>query len=321
MGRTSYNEQQIAAHKRRTLMASVMICIAVPLTLWGGYRLFGGAKYMITSLLVIVYTMVPFFMLYEKRRPKAREIVLIAMMTAITVCAHMIFHVTVPLQIGTAMVIIAGISMGPEAGFLVGALSRFVCNFFQGQGPWTPWQMFCWGLLGFLAGFAFNKVDPQRLKLGKLVETPKSRSFQVVMGPVLCIAAALILAYVTYLLVPGSDQTFFGWRVYAFGALGLIAGVLLQRKRMPVDNITITVFTFFTTLIIYGGIMNLSMLFYSTGLPGAGSVSFNTLRALYISGLPYDLTHAAMASLCIFVMGNPMIKKIERIKVKYGIYR
>ena len=302
-------------------MASLMICIAVPLTLWGGYRLFGGAKYMITSLLVIVYTMVPFFMLYEKRRPKAREIVLIAMMTAITVCAHMIFHVTIPLQIGTAMVIIAGISMGPEAGFLVGALSRFVCNFFQGQGPWTPWQMFCWGLLGFLAGFAFNKVDPQRLKLGKLVETPKSRSFQVVMGPVLCIAAALILAYVTYLLVPGVDQTFFGWRVYVFGALGLIAGVLLQRKRMPVDNITITVFTFFTTLIIYGGIMNLSMLFYSTGLPGAGSVSFNTLRALYISGLPYDLTHAAMASLCIFVMGNPMIKKIERIKVKYGIYR
>ena len=123
-------------------MASLMICIAVPLTLWGGYRLFGGAKYMITSLLVIVYTMVPFFMLYEKRRPKAREIVLIAMMTAITVCAHMIFHVTIPLQIGTAMVIIAGISMGPEAGFLVGALSRFVCNFFQGQGPWTPWQMF-----------------------------------------------------------------------------------------------------------------------------------------------------------------------------------
>ena len=321
MGRTSYNEQQIAAHKRRTLMASLMICIAVPLTLWGGYSLFGGAKYMITSLLVIVYTMVPFFMLYEKRRPKAREIVLIAMMTAITVCAHMIFHVTIPLQIGTAMVIIAGISMGPEAGFLVGALSRFVCNFFQGQGPWTPWQMFCWGLLGFLAGFAFNKVDPQRLKLGKLVETPKSRSFQVVMGPVLCIAAALILAYVTYLLVPGVDQTFFGWRVYVFGALGLIAGMLLQRKRMPVDNITITVFTFFTTLIIYGGIMNLSMLFYSTGLPGAGSVSFNTLRALYISGLPYDLTHAAMASLCIFVMGNPMIKKIERIKVKYGIYR
>lgn len=321
MGRTSYNEQQIAAHKRRTLMSSLMIFIAVPLTLWGGYRLFGGAKYMITSLLVIVYTMVPFFMLYEKRRPKAREIVLIAMMTAITVCAHMIFHVTIPLQIGTAMVIIAGISMGPEAGFLVGALSRFVCNFFQGQGPWTPWQMFCWGLLGFLAGFAFNKVDPQRLKLGKLVETPKSRSFQVVMGPVLCIAAALILAYVTYLLVPGLDQTFFGWRVYVFGALGLIAGVLLQRKRMPVDNITITVFTFFTTLILYGGIMNLSMLFYSTGLPGAGSVSFNTLRALYISGLPYDLTHAAMASLCIFVMGNPMIKKIERIKVKYGIYR
>ena len=50
-------------------------------------------------------------------------------------------------------------------------------------------------------------------------------------------------------------------------------------------------------------------------------MSFNSLRALYISGLPYDVTHAALASVCMFFIGNPMIKKIERIKVKYGIYR
>ena len=100
--------------------------------------------------------MLPFFMVFENRKPKAREIVLIAMMSALTVCVHIFFHITLPLQIGTAMIIISGISLGPEAGFLIGAISRFVCNFYMGQGPWTPWQMFCWGILGFLAGMAFN---------------------------------------------------------------------------------------------------------------------------------------------------------------------
>ena len=96
-------------------------------------------------------------MVFEKRKPKAREIVLIAMMSAITVACHMFFHVTVPIQIGTALVIVAGIGMGPEAGFLVGALSRFVCNFYMGQGPWTPWQMFCFGIVGFFSGIIFTK--------------------------------------------------------------------------------------------------------------------------------------------------------------------
>ncbi len=59
-----------------------------------------------------------------------------------------------PLHAGTAMVVISGIALGPETGFFVGALARFVCNFFSGQGPWTPWQMFSWGLMGYLAGCA-----------------------------------------------------------------------------------------------------------------------------------------------------------------------
>lgn len=321
MGRMGYDDRQLAAHKKRTRMSAVMIFILAPLTLWASVTLLGSSKYMITSLLVIIYTMVPFFMIYEKRRPKAREIVLLAVMTAITVFAHIAFHLAA-VPIGTALVIVAGISMGPEAGFLVGALARFVCNFYQGQGPYTPWQMFCWGLLGFLAGLAFNKVTAERLTLKNENENEKRHAaegaaFRALAAPVLSVMAALILAYISYLLVPADDTTFFGWRVYAFGAAGLIAGVLLQRKRFPVNSITITVFTFFTTVILYGGIMNMATMFYTVGF----SVSFRSLQALYISGLPYDVTHAALASLCMFFIGQPMIKKIERIKVKYGIYR
>ena len=314
-----YDDQQLAAHKKRTGVSAIMIFILMPLTLWASVTLLDSSKYMITSLLVVIYTMIPFFMIYEKRRPKAREIVLLAVMTAIVVFAHIAFHLAA-VPIGTALVIVAGISMGPEAGFLVGALARFVCNFYQGQGPYTPWQMFCWGLLGFLAGLAFNKVTAERLELKKNPDARKeaaSEGFRALMTPILCIAASLVLAYVSYLLVPGKDSTFFGWRVYIFGAAGLILGGVLQRKRLPVNSITITAFTFITTVILYGGIMNLSTLFYTIGF----DMSFNSLRALYISGLPYDVTHAALASVCMFFIGNPMIKKIERIKVKYGIYR
>ena len=311
MGRTSYDGRQLAARKKRTLTAGLLILIAAPLTLLVGTFIMDQANYMLISLLVVVYTMIPFFMIYEKRRPKAREIVLIAMMTAITVATHTFFNMTLSIiEIGTAMVIIAGVAMGPEAGFLVGALARFVCNFFLSQGPWTPWQMFCWGLLGFVAGLAFNLNTIEK----------QSKTFQVIMGPVICFFAAMALAYVTYLIVPGNDETFFGWRIYVFGAMGLLAGTLLQRKRMPADRITLTLFTFLTTVIIYGGILNVASLLTMSGMPGT-EISWNTLRLMFVSGLPYDLLHAGTAAACMLLMGRPMIDKIERIKIKYGIYR
>lgn len=330
MGRTCFGEIELKARRKRTIAAAVCIFILMPATIAFSTLVLGGAKYMITSLLIIVYTMVPFFMIFEKRKPKAREVVLIAMMTAITVAAHIFFHVTVPIQIGTALVIISGVALGPEAGFMVGALARFVCNFYMGQGPWSPWQMFCWGLLGFLAGLTFNKVTVKsryegleergQLDAVTVMEEKRSKTFRVVMGPVMCVLAGVILAYVTYIIVPGKDTTFWGWRVYAFGAAGLLAGALLQRKRMPADSLTLALFTFMTTVIIYGGIMNMAAMFTSSGIPG-NDISFNTLRLLYVSGLPYDLYHGVTASVCMFVIGNPMIEKLERIKIKYGIYR
>lgn len=56
-----------------------------------------------------------------------------------------------------AIVIISGVALGAEAGFLFGAITAFVSNYYFGQGPWTPWQMFAFGLLGFLAGLLFKK--------------------------------------------------------------------------------------------------------------------------------------------------------------------
>jgi energy-coupling factor transport system substrate-specific component len=284
----------------------------IPITVIGGSNLIGHHSYMLDSMVILIYTMIPFFMVFERRKPKAREIVLIAMMSALTAVVHMMFHFTVPIQAGTALVIVSGIALGPEAGFLIGALARFVCNFYLTQGAWTPWQMFCWGILGFLAGLAFNKVDLDQLK---------SRSFKMVMGPVMCILFSILAAYVCYQIWPGEDTSFLGWRLYAFGLAGLFVGMLLQRKRLPVDGITLTMFTFFATFIIYGGVMNICALITSASLPGGQAITLESMRVLYLSGAPYDLYHAFTASLCVFLFGNSMIQKLERIKIKYGIYK
>ena len=237
----------MAAARKRLALTAVLIFLVIPALI--ALTVFLGSKrlYMPLSLLILVMIMAPFFMIFERRKPRAREVVLIAMMSALTVASHTFFHIAFPVQIGTAMVIISGISLGPEAGFLIGAMSRFVCNFYMGQGAWTPWQMFCWGLLGFLAGLAFNRE----------ISTQNSISnFKKMMAPVLCVIFSELVAYISFLVWPGNDKTFFGWRVYLFGIIGLLLAVIFQKGKLKTDNITMAVFTFVVTFVIYGGIMN-----------------------------------------------------------------
>lgn len=300
-----------AAHRKRTKMAAVLIFGCIPALIALGYFVFHDRSYMMISVLVLLCTLTPFYMVFERRKPKAREIVLIAMVSALTVCIQLFCFLTIPVRAGSAMVILSGVALGPEAGFLIGALSRFVLNFYAGQGPWTPWQMFCWGLLAFLAGLIFNQPG---------LEKKKSRHFKVILGPVVCIIVAVLAAYVLYLWIPNEDETFLGWRLYVFGALGLLAGVLVQRKRLPVDDITLTVYTFFSIFIIYGGLMNICAMVTAITFPG-NEISWNQLKILYISAVGYDMRHALGAALFMFVFGNSMITKLERIKIKYGIYR
>jgi len=312
--RRGYSESQIAkAARKRTSLSAALIFIAIPLVIILGATLLKDRNYILISLIILALTMLPFFLIFERRKPKAREIVLIAVMCAITVSAHLICSVTIPLRAGTAIIIAGGIALGPEAGFLIGALGRFVFNFYTGQGPWSPWQMFCWGLLGFLSGLSFNRVN---------LEKKKSRSFSAVMGPVMCVIFAVMIAYLLYVVFPPSDgATFLGWRLYVFGAIGLLAGVIMQRKRLPVDDFTLSLFTFFTTFIIYGGLMNIFTLISTSGMPGSPQVSWESLKIYYISGVPYDFGHALSASVFNFIFGEKLIQKLERIKLKYGIYR
>lgn len=302
----------MAAARKRLALTAVLIFLVIPALI--ALTVFLGSKrlYMPLSLLILVMIMAPFFMIFERRKPRAREVVLIAMMSALTVASHTFFHIAFPVQIGTAMVIISGISLGPEAGFLIGAMSRFVCNFYMGQGAWTPWQMFCWGLLGFLAGLAFNR---------ELSEDGGISNFKKIITPLLCVIFSELVAYISFLLWQGSDETFFGWRVYLFGIIGLILAVAFQRGKLKTDNLTMAVFTFVVTFVIYGGIMNFAAMCLSMNEPGSLGIGVKALKALYVSGVGYDFYHALTAAICVFVIGTPMVNKLERIKIKYGIYK
>ena len=117
----SYDREKIEkAKKKRTLTAVFLILIGIPLVIAAEVFLFHNRHYMVASYLILFLTMLPFFLVFEKRKPQARELVLIAMMCALTVAVHLLCTVTIPIKAGSAMIIIAGISLGPEAGFLIG---------------------------------------------------------------------------------------------------------------------------------------------------------------------------------------------------------
>ena len=113
--------------KKSTLFSILTIFLLVPATLLLG-RHIKGRWYYLTSTLVIIEIMLPFF-----------AFVFIPYFKAIT-----------------GVIMITGIAFGAQAGFLTGAIAAFASNFFFSQGPWTPWQMFAYGFAGFWAGLIFH---------------------------------------------------------------------------------------------------------------------------------------------------------------------
>ena len=228
---------------RRTLVAAVLVVLCIPLTIFAGVMYLGNQHYNVTAILVLTECMVPFFLVFESRKPKARELVTIAVLCAIGVASRAAFFMLPQFKPVLALVIITGVAMGGETGFLVGAVTMLVSNILFSQGPWMPWQMFSMGIIGFLAGVLFRKG-------------------------------------------------------------------LLRRSRG-----SLATFGAFSAVIIYGGIMNPA----AAVMYNSQSINWDMLKAYYVSGLPMDLIHAAATVIFIFLAAEPMLEKLDRIKVKYGL--
>ncbi len=143
--------------RRRLVVSLCVYLIAIPLVIFAGVKLFNDRKYNIVSVIIAVLACVPLFAEFEKGRSGARELVVLAVMTALSVLGRLIFAPVPGFKPVTAIVIITAIAYGAQAGFITGALSAVVSNIFFGQGPWTPFQMFAWGFLGLLSGLVFRR--------------------------------------------------------------------------------------------------------------------------------------------------------------------
>ena len=142
--------------KRSTVCSILSIFLLIPATLFLGMKL-PGRWYYLTSTMIIIETMIPFFLAFEKRRPQARELVTIAVMAAIAAVSRAAFAFIPNFKPILGIIMITGIAFGAETGFLTGTVAAFASNFFFGQGPYTPWQMMAYGFGGFLAGLLFHK--------------------------------------------------------------------------------------------------------------------------------------------------------------------
>ena len=144
--------QEVKASNKRLFISSAIVFLIMPLVIYGGVIFLGDRKYYFISVILVVLASIPFFISLEQKKTQTRDILLIAVMAALSVAGRLVFVLVPGFKPVAAITIIAGIYLGAEAGFLTGALSAIVSNIFFGQGPWTPFQMFMWGIIGFIAG-------------------------------------------------------------------------------------------------------------------------------------------------------------------------
>ncbi|MCU9613395.1 ECF transporter S component [Caldibacillus lycopersici] len=112
--------------------------------------------YLFASVIFMIGSFFPFFLRFEWKKVTGRELVMLAILAALAAVSRIPFASLPSIQPTTFVIIIAGSVFGAESGFVVGALAAIVSNLFLGQGPWTPWQMYAWGMIGLASGLLKN---------------------------------------------------------------------------------------------------------------------------------------------------------------------
>ena len=240
-GRDRFAAVPARRHSKKSLvLAGILIALILPTLILGGMFL-DDRKYYFISLAVLVEVMAAFFILFEGRRPKSREIAVMAVICALAVAGRAAFFMLPQFKPVAALVIIAGMTLGGGSGFIVGAVTMLVSNMLFSQGPWTPWQMFAMGLVGLIAG-----------GLSGFLRGGKGR---------LCVFGALV------------------------------------------------------TIVVYGGLMNLS-----SALIWARQPDIGVILTYFVTGFPMDCVHAAATALFLWFGAEPMCEKLDRLRVRYGLF-
>ena len=145
----------------RSVLNIIIPCVLMPAVIIFGSLYAQGKQYALTSLVLALMSLVLFICGFESQKTGTRRLVIVAVMVALSVAGRFI-PLFKPI---TAITVITAVTLGPQAGFLTGAFSALISNIYFGQGPWTPFQMFAWGILGLIAGLLSKPLNKSRTLL------------------------------------------------------------------------------------------------------------------------------------------------------------
>lgn len=150
---------------QKKVLTACLFVLLIPAVVIFGALVFRERYYAWVSLLVAIISCVPLFYAFGQKTSSSKELTVLAVMIALSAAGRFIFAWLPAFKPVTAITVITAIWLGREAGFAVGSLSAVVSNFYFGQGPWTPFQMFAWGILGFIAGLLAKPLRKSKAML------------------------------------------------------------------------------------------------------------------------------------------------------------
>lgn len=166
----------------KNLIMWILLFACVPLTILYP-KIFGARRYYLASFIFALLSCSAVMLSFEKSQPGALKMSLIAVLSAMAIAGRAVFAGIPFFKPVGAVIILTGASLGPQAGFMCGAVSMLVSNFLFSQGPWTLWQMLAFGVMGLLSGFLFH--NRKTLQKPSFLATFGFLEYILITGPIL----------------------------------------------------------------------------------------------------------------------------------------
>ncbi len=254
------------------------------------------------TLVVVLASIGVFFASYEASRPRLRDIMPTVVLAALAAAGRILFAPIPDFKPVSAIAIIAGVAFGRKSGFMVGALAALASNFFFGQGPWTPWQMYAWGLVGYGAGLL--AMAPAKRKV------PGEKASRLVCGEE---SSGAPRAAACHAMPDGEIE----------GAVALPHRVhdgeedrAWATRRLIDAHLAIVYAYGFLACLGYGFILNawsILSFFHAQASGWAG------ILAVYATALPFDIVHGVATVVFLLALYGPWLRKLERVRRKFGL--
>lgn len=104
------------------------------------------------------------------------------------------------------------------------------------------------------------------------------------------------------------------WQMMGYGAGGMLAGFCFCKGRLPRKPWVMAVFGFFSVILWVGPLLDCAHIFLMFSHMNWASVIAN-----FISGFYVNTSQAICTALTMLLLGKPLLEKLDRIKVKYGM--